>query len=238
MGGRDGEEQALPQFFTAAGVVQVGADFASDRAHGGKELVFHFRRQVLVGEVDQGFLIGEDFPQAVCPVLVERAEGAFQLAQGLAALRFGFGRNEVVHGFGFEQVHAVIEKAAPGEFARFGWAQAGLGQGVRHAVDDRPAAVEVEFGAVLTGIGAGAGEPQDEGVVEHGTEGSRQRRTQRGMAGRGKGAAAEGGDGGAGIGTAAGGDVTAMAARAEPEARAKIVSVITGVCMNLTGGRT
>ena len=134
-------------------------DFASDRAQGGEKLVLDLRRQVLVGKVDQRFLIGEDASQPVRPVLVQRAKLPFELSQGLPPLRFGFRRDQVVDGFGFDQIHPAVQESAPGELARFGGAQAGLRQRLGNAVDDRASAMQVQFGAVLAGVGVRAGEP-------------------------------------------------------------------------------
>ena len=43
----------------------MSSDFASNRMQGAEKLVLDLRRQVLVGKVDQRFLIGEDAPQPV-----------------------------------------------------------------------------------------------------------------------------------------------------------------------------
>ncbi len=137
----------------------MGVYFVADSVQCGQQAVFDFRREVFVGEVDQGFLEGKNITQAVRPVAVERAEFAFHLAQSLALLGLRFCGDQVVDGLGFHQVHAIVEERAAGEFTRFGRAEAGLGQGIRNTVYHRSAAVQVQFGAVLASIGIGAGEP-------------------------------------------------------------------------------
>ncbi len=82
-------------------------------------------------------------------------------------MRLGFGGDQVVHGFGLNQIHAAVQEGATGELAGVGWAQARLGQRLRHAVDDRAAAMQMQFGTVLAGVAAGAGEPQDQGLIQN-----------------------------------------------------------------------
>ncbi len=155
----DGEEQSLAQLLASTGVVQVGRDFASDGAQGGEKLLLDLRRQVLVGKVDQRFLIREDASQPVRPVLVQRAKLPLELSQRLPPLRFCFRCDQVVHCFRFDEIHPAVQESAPGELARFGGAQAGLRQRLGNAVDDRASAMQMQFRTVLAGVSVRTGEP-------------------------------------------------------------------------------
>ena len=102
-------------------------------------------------------------PVALRTRIEQAAAGA---AQGLIALGFGFGGDEVREGFGLGEIEAAGFEGAAGEFAGFRRVGAKLGKGLLDACDDRGAAVAVEFGAVFAGEAAGAGEGEDEGAVE------------------------------------------------------------------------
>ena len=129
---------------------------------------FGFGWKVFVREVDEGFLLGHEGEQPVGPGVVERAEFAFELAEGLLALGCGFGCDEVVDGFRFEQVEAVVEEGAAGEFTGLGGAGAEGDEGVGYIGQHGGAGVEVEFGGVFAGVGGGGGEPERDGSVKHG----------------------------------------------------------------------
>ncbi len=71
--------------------------------------------------------------------------------EGLAALGFGFGGDEVGGGFGLEEVQFAVLEGAAGEFAGFGGAGAATDEGAGDGGEDGAAAVEGEFGAVFAG---------------------------------------------------------------------------------------
>ena len=122
--------------------------------------------EVLVGEIDRGFGVREQAAKLLGPAAIERAQLALELAQGLAALGFGFGIDEIGDGFGLEEVHAAVEEGAAGELAGLGRAGAEGDEGFGDLLDDGVAAVEEKLRAILAGIGRGRGKPEDEGVVE------------------------------------------------------------------------
>ena len=62
--------------------------------------------------------------QPLGPAAVKAAQIAVELAQGLAALRFGLGGGEIGHRLGLGQVELAVEKGAAGEFAGLGEPQA------------------------------------------------------------------------------------------------------------------
>ncbi len=161
----------------------MGVDLGPYCAQRGQQVGFHLGRQILVRKIDQRLLKRQDAAQAIRPVVILRAQGAFQLAQGLAALRLGFRRDKVVHGLGLDQIHPAVQEGAAGELARFGGAQPGRHQRPGHPVDHRSAAVQMQFCAVLAGVGAGARKPQDQGMIQR-NAGPVVQPTQPGMARR------------------------------------------------------
>ncbi len=162
----DRHRDAVAQALAAPAVGEVPADVAGECCDVDEDAVLDRRRQVLVGEVDRGFEMGEDAGQALRPIAIEAAELAVELAQGLTALRFGLGRRKVGDPLGLGEVELAVLKRAAGEFAGFGEPQPEAAE----RTDDRgkhgAAAVQVEFGDVLAGKARRCGKPQDESVVE------------------------------------------------------------------------
>ncbi|MNS96004.1 hypothetical protein D3C72_1302850 [compost metagenome] len=89
------------------------------------------------------------------------------MAQGLRLLRAGLGVDQVGHGLGLGQIHAAVLEGATGELARFGRADIEGDQGATGGLDHSPAAMQMQLGAVFAGIGVGAGETQDQGLIHH-----------------------------------------------------------------------
>ncbi len=88
------------------------------------------------------------------------------MPQGLAALRFGLGVDEVGEAFGFGEVELAVLEGAAGELARLGGPQAlDRRQGAENPLDHRPSAMNLQLGHVLAGKTCGSGEPYDEAVV-------------------------------------------------------------------------
>ena len=92
--------------------------------------------------------------QPRAPAAIERAELAIELAQGLAALRLGLGRDQIGDRFGLGQIELAVQKGAAGEFAGLGEAQPHARQRRDHRRDDRAAAMDVKFGDILAGNAA------------------------------------------------------------------------------------
>ena len=110
--------------------------------------------------------MGESAGQAPAPVAVEGAEFAVELAQGLTALRLGFGGDKIGDRLGLGQVELAVEEGAAGEFAGLGEPQTEPAQRPRDRGQHRTAAVQVEFGDILAGGAARSGKPQQQPVVD------------------------------------------------------------------------
>ncbi len=141
-------------------------DFSGESGGFGEDAIFDFGRQVLVGEIDRRFEMGEDMGQPPRPVAIEAAQLAIELAQGLAALRLGLGHGEVGDRLGLGQVELAVLKGAAGEFAGLGQAQPEPGQRRDDRGQHRAAAVHMEFGDILAGGAVRRREPQHQRVVE------------------------------------------------------------------------
>ena len=111
--------------------------------------VFDLRRQVFVGKVDDGFEMGEELDQPLAPSRGRGPQFAVELAQSLAALRFGLGSDEVGDRLGLGQIELAVEKSAAGELAWLGEPQAERRERLHHRGEHGPAAVQMQFGDVL-----------------------------------------------------------------------------------------
>lgn len=92
---------------------------------------------------------------------------AAQLAESLTRLCGGFRVDQIGDGLGLSQVHAPVLEGAPGELSRFSGGQTERQQGLRHRLDHRPAAMQMQLGAVFTGVGVGRREAEHQGFVEN-----------------------------------------------------------------------
>ena len=162
----DGEHQTFAQPLATTAIVQVPHHLAAQRRELGQHLRLGLGRQVLVREVDQCLLLRQQHAQPSRPAAIERSQCAIQLAQRLTSLRLGFRGDEVVYRLRLGQVHAAVEKGAPGEFARLGRPGAKSHQRVRHARQHRASAVQVEFRRVLTGVAARPRKPHHHAPVQ------------------------------------------------------------------------
>ena len=104
-------------------VGEMAGDFSGELAGLGEDAIFDFRRQILVGEIDRGFEMGEDTGQAMRPVAIKAAERAVELAQCLAALRLGLGRSEIGDRLGLSKVELAVQKRAAGKLPGLSEAQ-------------------------------------------------------------------------------------------------------------------
>ena len=75
-------------------------ELGDERARLAGNPILDLRWQVLVGKVDRSLEMGENAGEAIAPAPIKVPELALELAQGLAALRFGLGRGEIGDGFG------------------------------------------------------------------------------------------------------------------------------------------
>ncbi len=112
-------------------------------------------RKVLVGKIDQGFLVREQLQQPGGPAAIDVAERTLHLADRLAPLRLRFGVHEVGDRFSLQQTDLAAEKRPARELARVRRPRAGRGQRRRDRVEHRPPAVEVKLRRVLPGVAAG-----------------------------------------------------------------------------------
>ena len=72
-------------------------------------------RQILVGEIHRRLGPGQCRQQVAAPGFALPAEGAVELAQGLAALGRGLGLHQVGDGFGLGQVELAVVEGLAGE---------------------------------------------------------------------------------------------------------------------------
>ena len=152
-----------------------------------------------------------------------------KLAHRLRALRLGLGEHEVGEAFDGGEIEPPVLKGAAGEFARLGRAEARqAAERGEHGGDHRAAAVQVQLGHVLAGLGVRPGKPEHQRLVEQRCRaGSRSRRS---AARRGSGSLPPSASSAS---PARGPEMrtTAIAAGGRPEERAKMVdcagSVIT-----------
>ena len=83
------------------------------------------------------------------------------------ALHLRFCRYQVGKAFHFDEIHATVQKGAPGEFSRFSRPQSlQLPQRRQDGPHGRPPAMNLEFGAVFTREGIRRGEKEDQALVQ------------------------------------------------------------------------
>src|SRR6516165_9387975 len=102
------------------------------------------RRQILVGEVDDGFEMGEEMGQAPTPVTVEGSQFAVELAQSLPPLGLGLGSDEVGDRFRLRQIQLAVEKSAAGELSWLREPQTKAPERFYNRGQDGPAAVQMQ----------------------------------------------------------------------------------------------
>src|ERR1700722_15746679 len=145
--------EARTQHLAAAAVLERGPDLGREPRDAVGRLAAQIFRQALFGKVDLGFEPRLGLQQPLAPILIDLRRRARSLAQRLAALRRGFGRDQVGHAFGLGQIELAVQKGAAGELARLGQAQTRhLAQGIEQRRRHRAPAMEVELGHVLAGV--------------------------------------------------------------------------------------
>ena len=222
----DGEEQALAQLLAAAGIVEMGArspagharsvasswsSTSGGRSSSGKSISASWYARMPRSRSAQSWYSAPSAPSS-CRSACRRC------ASVSAAIRSWTASASTRSMRPFRKARRVN---SPGSAGR----KPGFGQRVRHAVDHRPAAVQMQFGTVLAGIGARAGKPQHQRMVQHAARPDRAGGRSEAWRGGGRQPAAQR----CHSRSRTAGPLrrmTAMAARAEPEARAKIVSDI------------
>ena len=155
-------------FAPAAGPFISGKQRADARGHfvgNGGELLRRQAFPLFVGKVDGEAdalpQIFESFPQRLHPA----AEKAVQLGRSeVHPLARGRG-NDFCHGFGLREIHAPVQKGAPGELSAFGHARAARKHGVEQRGQHGRAAVTLNFGAVFAGEGMRSRKEHHECVV-------------------------------------------------------------------------
>uniref|UniRef100_A0A0N5A6W0 PE-PGRS family protein n=1 Tax=Parastrongyloides trichosuri TaxID=131310 RepID=A0A0N5A6W0_PARTI len=151
-----------PAIGIGQGRAKIGRQSVQHRPGRARQIVRHF----LVREVDLGLDQRQGLQQVAAESGVGRGQGAVELAQGLRFLGVRFSVDEVSDRLGLGQIHAAVLKGATGELARLGGTQAERDQGGAGRLDDGAAAVQVQLGRVLAGIGARGDEAQYQGLVD------------------------------------------------------------------------
>src|SRR6059058_1186659 len=95
---------AMPsQPFAAMTIVKVRLDLIRKCSCALRHFPLYFGRQLLVREIDRRFEMRHKPQEPLAPAAIDPAEMAVELAQGLAALRFRFGRREIGDRLGLGQ---------------------------------------------------------------------------------------------------------------------------------------
>ena len=162
----DCDRDAVAQPLAAMTIGEMTGDFAGKLANIVGDRLFERRRQFLVGKIDHRFEMGENTGQMPRPIAIKPAQFATELAQGLAALRLGFGGGEIGDRLGLGQVELAVLKGAAGEFPGFGKPEPETAQRIGDRGEHRAAAVQMQFGDILAGKARGGGKPQHQRIVE------------------------------------------------------------------------
>ena len=161
---RDGQAVAQP---LAAAVFQVGRDLGLQPGDGNANLVGKPIRQILVGKVDGGLEVGERPQTLGTPVLVEPVQGPVHLLQCLPSLRRRLGRHQIGDALGLGEIELSVLERAARELARLGHAtESEMGERIQRRPHDGAAAMEMQLGHRLSGLGVRRGEPGDQRLVE------------------------------------------------------------------------
>ncbi len=132
-----------------------------------KDIRQNVDRYLLVGKIERRFDQRTRFDQAAAPIL--DAEGQFSREDALCllALKLGLGFDEIRQTLDLRKVHPIVLERTPGEFAgkrrpRPGKSREEIEDGAHY----RPAAVEMEFHAILPGETSASGEREDQPGIE------------------------------------------------------------------------
>ena len=123
---------------------------------------------VFVDIVDCRLGAGRELQDPLLPLLDLLAKAAFGHGQRRLALRLGFRLDEVGEALGLGQVDPAIFERAARELTRLRRTQAvDARQRSEDCIDDRAAAMALEFHDIFAGRARRPIEPEDERVVEH-----------------------------------------------------------------------
>ena len=168
--GRSGKHdaEARAQDLAAMAIIQVTAHCGAQRLDRGSCAGQRVGGDVrFVGEIDGRFHQCLRFDQRRAPAVIEAREIAARLAQGLAALAFGLGVDEIGEALHLGEIDLAVVEGATGELARLGHAAAGhLADGGKHGLDHSAAAVTVQLDDVLAGEALGPREPDNDAAIE------------------------------------------------------------------------
>ena len=166
-GADDGNQDSVAHSLAPAVVLEVGRDRLFQAGDFVARPRVNAHGQVFVRKIQADLAVGQGPKQTSAPILVNPAQFAFELAQGLFALGRGFGLDQIGQPFGGGEVHFAVLERAPGEFPRLGHPQAGhAAERIKHAPNDGGAAMKVKLGHILAGKAGGRGKPDHQAVVD------------------------------------------------------------------------
>src|ERR1700675_2860212 len=150
----DDHDRALAQPFPGARGCKLGFQPGKNggedlaRAPPGKP-----RHALFLREIDLGFEERRRLQERAPPDRGLTPEHTLSLTKGGAALPFGFRVDEIGEPFDLRQIHLAVDQRAASELPWFGRAGAlDAADGLDHAGNDGAAAMDMEFGIVLTRI--------------------------------------------------------------------------------------
>ena len=108
----------------------------------------------------------QEAQQPLAPAAIDLAEPAIELAQGLAALRLGFGGGEIGDRLGLGQIELAVQKSAAGELAGLGEPQAHSAERRHDCRQHATAAMQLQFGDIFAGNAVRRREPQRQAVIQ------------------------------------------------------------------------
>ena len=145
-----------------APAVELGDDLAQTLRHLGRGGLFLH----LVGKIVAGLDERQQRENAVGNFAHEARHAALHLAHGRPGGGLGVRADELHDGLGAAQVDAAVEERTLGELAGIGRACAQLQRAIEHAARGHVAAVALNLGHVLPGIGLRLGHPHGHGLVQ------------------------------------------------------------------------
>ena len=125
------------------------------------------RHIAFIQKIDLRFHQRQSLDQAAPPFVGPIPQQTLQLAHGLAPLRFRFGADQIRQSLHAGQIEFSIFECAPGELTRFRRPQpTDRRKRLESCRNHRPAAVNLKFGNILTGLAGGPRKPQRQRLVD------------------------------------------------------------------------